>query len=278
VCGIKEVEEDVFATKSLVTDRYCQSYAHPLWRVSPPELHEGETGRRCTCSVGGRRRTRAHRTALDERMSDVFFSDIGLRQPDHHLGIGSGTHAEQTGRVIMAFEPLVERVQPDVVIVVGDVNATLACALVAAKAGAVVGHVEAGLRSRDWSMPEEINRVVTDRINDFLFAPSEDAVENLCREGYREDQIHLVGNVMIDTLLANFERARERPIQRELGLAPGEFGLVTLHRPANVDDSVMLDRLISVLGGLARDVPWSSRCTTARGRAWKGRRLRMACG
>jgi UDP-N-acetylglucosamine 2-epimerase (non-hydrolysing) len=191
----------------------------------------------------------------DELMSGVFFSDVGLRQPDYHLGIRSQTHAEQTGQIMMAFEPLVTRIRPDAVVVVGDVNSTVACALVAAKAGVAVGHVEAGLRSRDWSMPEEVNRVVTDRVSDFLFAPSEDAVENLRREGYREDQIHLAGNVMIDTLLANIDRARGRTILTDLGLAAGEFGLVTLHRPANVDDEPMLRSLMSVLGDIARLIP-----------------------
>jgi UDP-N-acetylglucosamine 2-epimerase (non-hydrolysing) len=191
----------------------------------------------------------------DELMSDVFFADVGLRLPDYHLGIRSHTHAEQTGQIMMAFEPLVTRVRPDAVVVVGDVNSTVACALVAAKAGVAVGHVEAGLRSRDWSMPEEVNRVVTDRVSDFLFAPSEDAVENLRREGYRDDQIHLAGNVMIDTLLANIDRARGRTIMTGLGLATGEFGLVTLHRPANVDDAPTLHSLISVLGEIARLIP-----------------------
>src|SRR4051794_24774636 len=142
----------------------------------------------------------------DEAMNDVFFRDLNLKVPDHHLGIGSGSHAEQTGRGMAAFEPLLDELKPDAVVVVGDVNSTLACALVGAKAGAVVVHVEAGLRSRDWTMPEEINRVATDRISDLLFAPSPDAVENLTAEGYYPDQIHLVGNVMIDSLFANLDR------------------------------------------------------------------------
>ena len=146
----------------------------------------------------------------DDRMSDVFFEELDIRPPEHMLDVGSGSHATQTAAIMTAFEPLVAAERPDVVVVVGDVNSTVACSLVAAKAGCLVAHVEAGLRSRDWTMPEEINRVVTDRLSDYLFAPSPDAVENLSAEGYRHDQIHLVGNVMIDTLLANVDRARSR--------------------------------------------------------------------
>jgi len=191
----------------------------------------------------------------DAAMSDVFFQDIGLRVPDHHLEVGSGTHAQQTSGVMTSFEPLVDEVRPEVVIVVGDVNSTVACALVAAKAGSRVAHVEAGLRSRDWSMPEEVNRVATDRVSDYLLAPSPDAVENLRAEGYREDQIHLVGNVMIDTLLANLERARASDVLGRYGLARGEFGLVTLHRPANVDDPAVLTGLLKALGEIAGRCP-----------------------
>ena len=139
----------------------------------------------------------------DAAMNDVFFADLGIRPPDYRLQVGSGSHAMQTGRVMAAFEPLVGQLRPDVVVVVGDVNSTLGCALVTAKSRALLAHVEAGLRSRDWTMPEEVNRVVTDRVSDVLLAPSPDAVANLRSEGYRDDQIHLVGNVMVDTLLAN---------------------------------------------------------------------------
>jgi UDP-N-acetylglucosamine 2-epimerase (non-hydrolysing) len=191
----------------------------------------------------------------DQAMNDVFFADLGIRAPDRHLGPGSGSHAEQTARVMTAFEPLVDDVAPDAVVVVGDVNSTLACALVAARAGAVVAHVEAGLRSRDWSMPEEINRVVTDRVSDLLFAPSPDAVENLRAEGYRPDQIHLAGNVMIDTLYANLDRALNSDILSRYGLTPGGFGLVTLHRPANVDFPEILAGLMRALGEVASTLP-----------------------
>jgi UDP-N-acetylglucosamine 2-epimerase (non-hydrolysing) len=191
----------------------------------------------------------------DKAMNDVFFTDLGIRPPDHHLGTGSGTHAEQTARVMTAFEPLVADLAPDAVVVVGDVNSTLACALVAARAGAVVAHVEAGLRSRDWSMPEEINRVVTDRVSDLLFAPSPDAVENLRAEGYRPDQIHLAGNVMIDTLYANLDRALASDVLHRYGLHPGGYGLVTLHRPANVDVPGTLSAMLDALGRIADVVP-----------------------
>ena len=172
----------------------------------------------------------------DAAMSDVFFTDLGIRPPDRHLEVGSGSHAAQTGAVMAAFESLLASEQPDVVVVVGDVNSTVACAMVAAKAGCLVAHVEAGLRSRDWSMPEEVNRVVTDRVSDYLLAPAEDAVDNLRAEGYRSDQVHLVGNVMVDTLLANLDRALTSDVLSRLGLEAGGYGLVTLHRPANVDD------------------------------------------
>ncbi|MFD4554657.1 non-hydrolyzing UDP-N-acetylglucosamine 2-epimerase [Streptomyces sp. NPDC058469] len=191
----------------------------------------------------------------DPAMNDVFFADLGIRPPDRFLGVGSGSHAEQTGRVMTAFEPLLDEVAPDLVVVVGDINSTLACALVTAKAGPLLAHVEAGLRSRDWSMPEEVNRVATDRVSDYLLAPSPDAAENLRAEGYRDDQIHLVGNVMIDTLLANLERARASDILSRYGLKKGEFGLVTLHRPANVDDPEVLTGLLKALGEIAGRCP-----------------------
>jgi len=191
----------------------------------------------------------------DERMSDVFFDDLGIRPPDHSLGVGSGSHAEQTGRVMVAFEHLLEQVTADAIVVVGDVNSTLACAIVGAKAGPYVAHVESGLRSRDWSMPEEVNRVATDRISDFLLAPSPDAVVNLHAEGYPDERVHLVGNVMVDTLLSNLDRARSRPILDEIGVEAGGYGLVTLHRPANVDDPAVLGQLMGALERVAERCP-----------------------
>jgi UDP-N-acetylglucosamine 2-epimerase (non-hydrolysing) len=191
----------------------------------------------------------------DPAMNDVFFTDLRIRRPDHFLAAGSGSQAGQTARVMTAFEPLVERLAPDAVVVVGDVNSTLGCALVTAKSGALLAHVEAGLRSRDWSMPEEVNRVVTDRVSDLLFAPSPDAVANLRAEGYREDQIHLAGNVMVDTLRANLDRALGGDVLARLGLAPRTFGLVTLHRPANVDEPAVLGTLLTALGQVAALCP-----------------------
>ena len=191
----------------------------------------------------------------DAAMSDVFFDDLGIRTPDHHLGAGSGSHAEQTAKVLVGFEELLGQIDCDAVVVVGDVNSTLACALVGAKGGLLVAHVEAGLRSRDWAMPEEVNRVVADRVSDLLLAPSPDAVENLQAEGYRDDQIHLVGNVMIDTLLTNRERAEAAAPWQRFDLEPGGYGLVTLHRPANVDDPEVLAGLIGTLSEIAETTP-----------------------
>ncbi len=191
----------------------------------------------------------------DEAMSGVFFAELDLRRPDHHLAAGSGSHAVQTAAVMTAFEPLLDRLAPDVVVVFGDVNSTLACALVAAKAGVRAAHVEAGLRSGDRSMPEEINRIVTDQLCADLFAPSPDAVEHLLREGAAPRSVHLVGNVMVDTLLARRDEALARPTLAELGLHPGGYGLVTLHRPANVDDVAALAGLLEALGEIAARCP-----------------------
>ena len=191
----------------------------------------------------------------DPQMSDVFFDELGIRKPDHSLGVGSGTHAEQTARVMTAFEPLLDALTPDVVVVVGDVNSTLACAIVAAKAVIPVAHVEAGLRSRDWTMPEEVNRVVTDRLSTYLLAPSPDGVDNLKAEGEPDEEIFLVGNVMVDTLLTNLDRARARPILNDLELTPNRYGLITLHRPATVDVPHILEPLVTVLAELSAACP-----------------------
>ncbi len=191
----------------------------------------------------------------DRSMSTVFFDELGIRAPDRWLDIGSGSHGEQTARVMMAIEPVMAELAPDVVVVVGDVNSTMAASLVAAKAPARLAHVEAGLRSRDWSMPEEVNRLVTDSVCDDLLAPSADAVDNLLAEGHPPERIHLVGNVMIDTLFANLERARGRGVLGRLGLAAGQYGMVTLHRPANVDELGMLKSLLGALGEIAAMCP-----------------------
>ena len=191
----------------------------------------------------------------DPAMSDVFFDELGIPAPDHHLEVGSASHAVQTARIMEAFEPVVVAEKPDVVVVVGDVNSTVACALVAAKLGVEVAHVEAGLRSRDWSMPEEVNRLVTDRLSQYLFAPSADGVENLRAEGYPAASIHLVGNVMADTLLANLDRARARSTLADLAVDPGGYALLTLHRPSNVDDPGVLAGILHAIGTIAARMP-----------------------
>jgi UDP-N-acetylglucosamine 2-epimerase (non-hydrolysing) len=191
----------------------------------------------------------------DHGLDRVFFDDLGIRAPDHHLEIGSGSQAAQVAKVLTATERLLGEVEPDVMVVVGDVNSTMAAALAGAKSQAVVAHVEAGLRSRDWGMPEEINRVVTDRVSDVLLASSADAVANLAAEGCPADRVRLVGNVMVDTLLANLDRARARPVLADLGVEPGEYGVLTLHRPSNVDDPAGLAALLAVLGEIAAECP-----------------------
>ena len=185
----------------------------------------------------------------DDAMSGVFFDELDLPRPDLYLGAGSGTQAAQTAKIMVAFEEVVERERPNLVVVVGDVNSTLACSLVAAKATVPLAHVEAGLRSFDRSMPEEINRIVTDSLSQALFTASRDADENLLCEGHSHKNVHLVGNTMIDTLRTHEPAARERAIRVELGLAPGGYILVTLHRPANVDDP---EKLRDILAALAQ--------------------------
>lgn len=191
----------------------------------------------------------------DDNMSKVFFDDLGLPAPDHHLGVGSGSHAQQTARTMIAFERIVLAESPDMVLVVGDVNPTLACALVAVKLHIPVAHVEAGVRSFDRRMPEEVNRVATDAVADLLLTPSEDAAGNLTREGIPETRIHFVGNVMIDALFRFVERARTSAILEELGLAPKSYGLVTLHRPSNVDDQTVLSGLLDALETVSERLP-----------------------
>lgn len=189
----------------------------------------------------------------DEEMSDVFFRDLGLPEPHVHLGVGSGSHAEQTAKVMTAFEPVLVEEDPDAVLVVGDVNSTLACALVAAKLHVPVGHVEAGLRSFDEEMPEEINRKLTDQISRWLFVTEESGVENLEREGIPNERIHLVGNVMIDTLVRCRDLARERTVRANLGLVDSPYVLITMHRPSNVDDSGSLERVVEMIEAIATD-------------------------
>lgn len=171
----------------------------------------------------------------DAALSDSFFSDLEIRPPDAHLGVGSGSHAEQTARVLTAFEAILLAERPDLVIVVGDVNSTLACALSAAKLLVPVAHVEAGLRSGDRTMPEEINRILTDALSDLCFTTCLEANENLAREGIGAERIWFVGNVMIDTLILHRSRARRPPFVDALGLTRCSYAVLTLHRPSNVD-------------------------------------------
>jgi UDP-N-acetylglucosamine 2-epimerase (non-hydrolysing) len=191
----------------------------------------------------------------DASMSDAFFTDLALPQPDVHLGVGSGSHAVQTAAIMERFEPVVLKEQPDWVLVVGDVNSTIACALVCVKLGIKVAHVEAGLRSRDRTMPEEINRLLTDQIADLLFTPSADADQNLLAEGIPRERISFVGNIMIDSLFTNLERARKSNIKSEMGLEERQYAVLTLHRPSNVDNPETFERILSALEAIAFDLP-----------------------
>ncbi len=210
----------------------------------------------------------------DLNMSDVFFKDLGLPEPDIHLGVGSGSHAEQTGQVMIAYEKILLESRPDMVIVVGDVNSTMACTIVASKINyhssnsngqqatddghgrrPIVAHLEAGLRSWDRTMPEEINRLVTDALADILWTPSPDGDENLMREGVARAKIQRVGNIMIDSLEMLRDTIEKQNAYGELNLNPGDYGLVTLHRPSNVDDPQILERLCKALINIAKQVP-----------------------
>jgi len=191
----------------------------------------------------------------DDNMSKVFFDDLRLPRPDAYLGVGSGSHAGQTARVMLAFEPVMMNADPDLVVVVGDVNSTMACALVSSKLDVPVAHVEAGLRSFDRAMPEEINRIVTDALSDLLFITSVEARDNLLREGVDGAKIHLVGNVMIDSLHFYAPAAEASAILATLGLEGTRYGLVTLHRPTNVDDTMVLVPLLEALARIGEECP-----------------------
>ncbi len=191
----------------------------------------------------------------DQEMSDVFFRDLSIPAPDIDLEVGSASHAVQTARIMVEFEKVCEKEQPDMVVVVGDVNSTMACTLVAAKLQIPVAHVEAGLRSFDRTMPEEINRLVTDSLADLLFTTSRDADENLKREGVAPQKIHFVGNVMIDTLLKHRERAASMDVARGLGLDGEDYALMTLHRPSNVDDPSVLTGILQAVQQISRSLP-----------------------
>jgi UDP-N-acetylglucosamine 2-epimerase (non-hydrolysing) len=191
----------------------------------------------------------------DDNMSKIFFEDLEMPPPDVYLGVGSGSHAEQTARVMVEFEKVCQEEKPDLVVVVGDVNSTLACSVVSAKLWIPVAHVEAGLRSFDPRMPEEINRIVTDRLSEILLTHSPDADENLKREGVPPERIHRVGNIMIDSLVANLEKARASMVLEELSLEPRQYAVVTLHRPSNVDDARTLLRIMGALHVVADALP-----------------------
>ncbi len=188
-------------------------------------------------------------------MSDVFFDQLDIPRPDVDLGVGSASHARQTAAIMSAFEPVLLEQRPELVVVVGDVNSTLACALVAAKLNVSIAHIEAGLRSFDRSMPEEINRVLTDRLSELLFTTEGSAGENLVREGIAEHRIHFVGNVMIDTLLAHRDRARAMRVPESHGLTPDRYAVLTMHRSSNVDDDSVFARLLEAIAEIARDIP-----------------------
>lgn len=191
----------------------------------------------------------------DAMMSKAFFKDLDLPDPDLYLSVGSASHAAQTAAVMQRFEPVVVQEQPDWVLVVGDVNSTLACALVCVKLGVKVAHVEAGLRSRDRSMPEEINRLLTDQISDLLFTPSRDADQNLRAEGIPDERIRFVGNIMIDSLNKQLERAKESRVRQDLGVADSDYAVLTLHRPCNVDDRDTLTRILEALDAIGNRLP-----------------------
>lgn len=195
----------------------------------------------------------------DAAMSDTFFSELGIKAPDFHLGVGTGSHAVQTAKIMEAFEPVLVKVHPQWVVVVGDVNSTMAATLVASKirteTHAHIAHVEAGLRSNDWRMPEEINRLVTDTLADLLLTPSEDAAANLLAEGIPEARIRFVGNVMIDTLLSQLEIARATNTLERLGLRKRHYVAATLHRPSNVDDPTSLAAVLDGLALVAESLP-----------------------
>ncbi|NGP88310.1 non-hydrolyzing UDP-N-acetylglucosamine 2-epimerase [Fodinibius halophilus] len=190
----------------------------------------------------------------DYEMSKIFFDELGIPKPDFHLGVGSGSHAEQTAKVMVEFEKVLQEEQPDWVVVVGDVNPTMACTIVANKMGIKVAHVEAGLRSYDRDMPEEINRVLTDSIADLLLTPSIDGNMNLIKEGIPEEKIRFVGNIMIDTLFNMRERSDESTILGDLGIDKKGYGLVTLHRPSNVDQEDTLSNFVTILEETSKDL------------------------
>ncbi|MFP4643761.1 MAG: non-hydrolyzing UDP-N-acetylglucosamine 2-epimerase [Spirochaetales bacterium] len=191
----------------------------------------------------------------DANMSDVFFEQLQLPRPDEYLGVGGGTHAEQTANIMVAFEKVLAQATPKIVVVVGDVNSTIACSLVASKAGVRVAHVEAGLRSFDRSMPEEINRVLTDRISDLLFVTEDSGLRNLANEGVPEHQVFFVGNVMIDSLVHVLNTIESDEAARAASVEDRTYALCTMHRPSNVDDFERLQTVVDTIASVARELP-----------------------
>jgi UDP-N-acetylglucosamine 2-epimerase (non-hydrolysing) len=226
--------------------------ARPNFMKIAPVLKELDSRRAHTILV----HTGQH---YDDEMSASFFRDLEIREPDYHLGVGSATHAVQTARIMEAFEPLVLRHRPDWVLVPGDVNSTIACALVSVKlreeTGTRLAHLEAGLRSHDWRMPEEVNRVLTDRCSHLLLIPSWDAADNLKAEGIDPDRITFVGNVMIDTLLGRLPAARRLDVASRMGLKHGGYAVATLHRPSNVDEPDALQNCLEAFNAVTADRP-----------------------
>ena len=190
----------------------------------------------------------------DYEMSKVFFEDLRISEPDIHLGVGSGTHAEQTGRIMIEFEKVLFREKPDLVLLVGDINSTIACAISSSKLAIPIAHVEAGLRSFDRNMPEEINRIVTDSLSDYLFTPSKTATENLETEGISGKKIHFVGNVIIDTLLNSLQKANRSGIVEKLKLKKNNYAVLTLHRPENVDIKENLQKILLGIGKIQEKI------------------------
>jgi len=223
--------------------------ARPNFVKTAPVL--AELGRRSECFESVLVHTGQH---YDEAMSQIFFEELGVGEPDYLLGVGSGTHAQQTARAMERLEPLLLDIDPDIVLVPGDVNSTLAASLVAAKLGIPIAHIEAGLRSFDRTMPEEINRIVSDQLSDVLFTHSPEARENLLREGSEEAHIHEVGNTMIDTLVAMRGRIAELDAPGRHGLPRGDYLMVTLHRPALVDGPLLGDA-VAALAEVAHELP-----------------------
>ncbi len=222
------------------------------------ELTRLQTGRRDNCNLSWKLvHTGQH---YDYEMSKVFFEELDIPEPDYFLGAGSGSHAEQTAKVMVEFEKVCLAENPDVVVVVGDVNSTLACSVTAKKMQIDVAHVEAGLRSRDMSMPEEINRIVTDSISDYLFVTEESGIENLRHEGRQRRQIFFVGNIMIDTLYYSLKKLRGRAFGRSAGMKAvvstdeSEYAVLTLHRPSNVDNKEKLGDILSALAAISKDM------------------------